>query len=112
MLEFIKSQLENLESPEKLHDSIQSTVVTQTPNSKGKSKYKCPKGENESSTAHTLQAVNKDSPPKTLKCSLCGTDHLIYRCEHLLKKSVPERQQAARAKGLCFNCLGTKHSIK
>ena len=109
--EFVESQLENLELPEDTRDSHRSQSTNSNSHSKGKSKYKS-KMENESSTAHALQTVNKDSSVKPFKCSLCNGDHPIYKCELFLKKSVLERQQLVKSKGLCFNCQDTKHSTK
>lgn len=50
---------------------------------------------------------------QTLFCVACGTDnHSIYHCETFKCLNPSDRQKIVRDKRLCFNCLGSKHSLK
>lgn len=44
-----------------------------------------------------------------LKCFKCGGAHPLYRCNELLKRSLPERMKLVRSLKLCFNCLRPGH---
>lgn len=57
----------------------------------------------------TLVTQSVDS---SQNCSVCSSDHSIYKCPILKKKSPFDRYQLAKQKGLCYNCLRSNHMTK
>ncbi|XP_072766489.1 uncharacterized protein [Anoplolepis gracilipes] len=47
-----------------------------------------------------------------VKCVYCKGEHLIYQCKAFQKLSVIERTNQVKQKGLCLNCLRSKHLAK
>ena len=43
------------------------------------------------------------------KCVLCSKQHDLNECEEFGKKTLPERKDLIREKGLCFGCLKPGH---
>ena len=62
-------------------------------------------------TGNEERVESKPSPNK-VKCFLCHKPHELEHCEEFLKKSVTERKEYARAKGLCFACLARGHMTR
>ena len=58
------------------------------------------------------ERVESKSSPNKVKCFLCHKPHELEHCEEFLKKSVTERKEYARAKGLCFACLARGHMTR
>ncbi|CAB3997294.1 PREDICTED: uncharacterized protein LOC107342904, partial [Paramuricea clavata] len=48
-------------------------------------------------------------PPK---CSQCGSNHWLSRCDKFRKQSLEDRQKFVREKKLCINCLSTGHFVR
>ena len=46
------------------------------------------------------------------KCSLCGSNHWLSRCDKFRRQSLEERQKFVREKKLCNNCLSTGHFVR
>lgn len=44
-------------------------------------------------------------------CVLCSGDHKLCHCKIFAKKDCDERREYARVSKLCYNCLGTNHSV-
>ncbi|XP_011251973.2 uncharacterized protein LOC105248729 [Camponotus floridanus] len=62
---------------------------------------------------HTVQAntatfARQSSGP----CPVCKTPHYLSRCQQFVIKSPNQRREIVKNSNLCFNCLGTKHSVK
>ncbi|CAC5383579.1 unnamed protein product [Mytilus coruscus] len=56
---------------------------------------------------------NNYSNNKDQKCTFCKkTGHFIDLCYQFLEKSVNERKNFAKEKGICFGCLGYGHTSK
>lgn len=47
-----------------------------------------------------------------VKCTYCKGHHLIYQCKSFQSLTVSERANQAKWKGLCLNCLRSKHLAK
>ncbi|XP_011858178.1 PREDICTED: uncharacterized protein LOC105555746 [Vollenhovia emeryi] len=47
-----------------------------------------------------------------LQCSCCQGNHSIYACKEFKGLSVDERVRHIKSKGLCLNCLKSKHMVK
>ena len=60
------------------------------------------------SSASALQTTSEVNIPKH-KCSFCDKNHKSENCYAILKLSLGEREEAIRAAGLCFRCLGKGH---
>lgn len=45
-------------------------------------------------------------------CSFCKDNHKISNCKPFAKESVDARRSFVQTNNLCYNCLGTGHSIK
>ena len=54
------------------------------------------------------KAVLKVQPSQE-RCALCSSNHTTFTCSDLKNKSVFERQDLIRNRGLYFNCLNGKH---
>ena len=50
--------------------------------------------------------------PSNAKCQLCSREHRLYQCSDFRKKSLEERLQFVRKKGLCDICLARGHIAK
>ncbi|XP_071576355.1 uncharacterized protein [Temnothorax nylanderi] len=46
------------------------------------------------------------------RCEVCTQSHSIYKCSQFIGKSPTQRLELAKKLKLCFNCLGSKHSIQ
>eukprot|EP00794_Sanderia_malayensis_P013101 gene13101-14442_t len=46
------------------------------------------------------------------KCSICGSNHWISRCDKFRKHTLEERQKLVKDKKLCINCLCTGHFVR
>ena len=47
--------------------------------------------------------------PSQVRCAFCTSNHAPSTSSELKNKSVSERQDLIRNRGLCFNCLNGKH---
>ncbi|KOB73844.1 Uncharacterized protein OBRU01_09978, partial [Operophtera brumata] len=47
-----------------------------------------------------------------MSCPYCKESHKIANCKQFAKESYESRHDFVQTKGLCFNCLGSNHSIK
>lgn len=45
-------------------------------------------------------------------CTMCPEEHLTRKCPRFLKLNLTNRKDKARAANLCFNCLGSGHTLK
>ena len=71
---------------------------------------KNPKSAFQDEVAGTFALENRVS---VMCCAFCGSeDHRNYQCEKFSKLSVNERNELAKAKFLCYNCLSPKHRSK
>ena len=52
------------------------------------------------------------SAPEERKCALCAGSHDLDRCEEFLQKSVDEREQVCKQRGVCFSCLRRGHRVR
>lgn len=60
-----------------------------------------------------MHAINNDDSSKfVLSCPFCKDNHKIANCKQFAKESYDSRHSFVQTNGLCFNCLGAKHSIK
>ncbi|CAG7826708.1 unnamed protein product [Allacma fusca] len=46
------------------------------------------------------------------QCTFCEGNHPAYRCEIFTNKDLRGKQELAREKSVCYNCLRTGHSVK
>lgn len=61
----------------------------------------------------TVNSINKskgENSSISRKCADCGENHPVWGCYKFQKKSLEDRLQIVKNKGLCFNCLGKGHS--
>ncbi|KAI5715498.1 hypothetical protein M8J77_017131 [Diaphorina citri] len=77
------------------------------------SKYK-PSSDYKSHSYHKSGNASKLSHSFFVKnnynnCSLCASDHPLFRCNKFLKLNPHERYSFARQHTLCVNCLGNNH---
>lgn len=65
-------------------------------------------------TSQFNKQVSDDSKGKSreLTCPACSKPHKLENCETFLKKSVKERSELAKSKGICFLCLRHGHIAK
>lgn len=57
--------------------------------------------------------VNNDKTANVItNCQFCNGNHKIAYCKLFAKESHDSRQNFVQKKSLCFNCLGTNHSVK
>ncbi|XP_063914797.1 uncharacterized protein LOC135131147 [Zophobas morio] len=49
---------------------------------------------------------------ESLKCPVCTSPHVIYKCLEFLGKSARERDAISKSKHLCLNCLSNCHVSK
>ena len=47
--------------------------------------------------------------PSQARCALCSSNHATFTSSDWKNKSVSERQDVIRNRGLCFNCFNGKH---
>jgi len=47
---------------------------------------------------------------RPVKCIFCHSTHVLQECKMFLGKSYSEREEFAKKKGLCFNCLIPHHN--
>ncbi len=50
-------------------------------------------------------------PGASQKCPHCSADHKLWSCEKFKALGVPARKVIASKHRLCFNCLGTGHTV-
>ena len=78
------------------------------------------KGDNSSSASafavSSTQPHNSFVPPSKPSaeqpdqtCPLCNGQHTLVKCNKFLKKSVDDRSEFLRSKGLCYGCFGNGH---
>ncbi|KAJ8044808.1 hypothetical protein HOLleu_07665 [Holothuria leucospilota] len=67
--------------------------------------------ESRASTFST-QCTSKSDTLVSDRCYFCSKDHSIEECEAFKKKSVVERFEFVKGKGLCFNCLHKSHTAR
>ncbi len=57
--------------------------------------------------------ISKIESQKNRNCNLCsGSDHPPQNCSNFMSKNPKERYNFIRRKGLCFNCLKSKHNVR
>ncbi|XP_028163939.1 uncharacterized protein LOC114355340 [Ostrinia furnacalis] len=72
----------------------------------------------QNSTSHynkpkVMHVINNDDNSKSvISCSFCKENHKIANCKQFAKESYDSRHSFVQNNGLCFNCLGSNHSIK
>lgn len=54
-----------------------------------------------------LSKPSAEQPDQT--CPLCNGQHTLVKCNKFLKKSVDDRSEFLRSKGLCYGCFGSGH---
>lgn len=102
LLELIEDLAEESKEP-----TVKSTFTSEKPKPKQKaSSFNT--GAEASSTPKPASSQAKDRPPR---CFMCDGAHNVWGCDTFKQKSIEERTQAVRKKGLCFNCFG-RHSVK
>ena len=75
-----------------------------------KSGFGTPKG---SSFATKTEPNQRTTPrPSNVRCQLCNQEHKLFQCAEFRRKSLKERLQFVRMKGLCDNCLTRGHLAK
>ena len=101
-LNFIDKRIVNTETLSNTTQRSTPTVVTSNhSSSKPKPKEKmCPR------TFHMKEKV------RTEVCPACNGSHSIYQCTVFGAWNVSLRHELVRYKHLCFNCLGSNHSIE
>lgn len=61
----------------------------------------------------TLHATQRPKSPPFSSCIYCGaSNHRIYLCSKFKSLPISEKSKFVKAKRICFNCLGTKHSAE
>ena len=55
---------------------------------------------------------SREDPEKASFCPLCKGRHSLVTCKNFLEKTVKERQDLCMSKGLCFSCLGPRHTAR
>ena len=69
-------------------------------------KGKARKGTRNSGTEDREKEENRG---RVKNCTLCSKPHDLNECEEFGKKTLPERKDLIREKGLCFGCLKPGH---
>ena len=49
---------------------------------------------------------------RPVKCIFCHSSHVLQECKMFQQRSYSEREEFAKKKGLCFNCLIPRHRIR
>ena len=63
-------------------------------------------------TSNVTKPIKTESR-KSKNCAVCdSTTHRTWACEKFNEKSVKDRRMLVNEKRLCYNCLGTGHSVK
>ncbi|KAF9817545.1 hypothetical protein SFRURICE_014684 [Spodoptera frugiperda] len=60
----------------------------------------------------TYKVDLKNSLPKSkasISCPHCSEEHLLCYCKKFAQKSVEQRRNIIKSRGLCFNCLRSSH---
>ena len=57
------------------------------------------------------QEVSRAAVRRCYACNVCQQLHYTYKCPMLLSQTVDQRSETVKHKRLCFNCLGTDHSV-
>ncbi len=60
---------------------------------------------------HMLRITQSNSGNSSLSCNICHRQHYTYKCPTLLSQTVEQRSETVKQKRLCFNCLGTDHTV-
>ena len=55
---------------------------------------------------------SSEDPEDASFCPLCKGRHSLVTCKNFLEKSVKERRDLCMSKGLCFSCLGPRHTAR
>lgn len=60
----------------------------------------------------TQSNANQSSSSVSMQCVFCNdTTHRIYSCQKFVQMSVSDRLNFVKVTKLCFNCLGTRHTL-
>ena len=70
-----------------------------------------PKQVHLSKTEPAKSSADKPKSYPATKCPLCDENHLLFRCEAFLKKSINDRRALVKSKNLCYNCMRSGHSV-
>lgn len=62
-------------------------------------------------TTHFNQSDESSCKDPSL-CTLCEGKHGLATCKNFLEKTVKERIEICMSKGLCFSCLGPRHTAR
>lgn len=65
------------------------------------------KGKRSINRAHFASSVNTE-----IICPFCNGNHKIINCKQFAKETFESRSNFVQTQGLCYNCLGSNHSIK
>ena len=87
--------------------SLQALKSSETSDAKGTASRQANK---RSYGASNSFATNTTKPPKT--CFLCKGEHHLDDCRQFTAKSLEERKQFVKQKGLCFGCFEHGHRSK
>ena len=60
-------------------------------------------------TFGTEAKEREENKERIKKCTLCSKPHDLNECEEFGKKTLPERKDLIRKRGLCFGCLKPGH---
>lgn len=55
------------------------------------------------------QSIGNSHEISGKNCPLCSGNHLLYKCDEFIKQDLDGRVKTVKDKGLCFNCLTSKH---
>ena len=53
--------------------------------------------------------LSSNEPPRK-ECPECAGAHMLYQCDAFKAKNLTSRREIVKAKKLCFNCLGRRHT--
>ena len=57
-------------------------------------------------------ASNNANKSISVKCIICGENHLLQFCPKFKNKSVDQRKEFLDKNDRCYNCLGVKHKAE
>ena len=94
---------------------IFGNITNDSRNDSSKHRSRSGNGTPKGSSFGTNAESNQPSPPpgtSSVKCPSCSQNHRLFQCPDFRKKTLEERLQFVRKRGLCNNCFARGHLAK
>ena len=107
---FIKNHAESANDPAFSRQALQEVNSTPSKIKQASSSFATSVKSQDTENAAHLQQVEQD--PKQRICHACNGSHDIDNCPEFAQKTLDEKKDFFKKKGLCFGCVSRNHMVK